>query len=432
MATDSLVAGLFSDPSLYEQQQLAVQRALNERTAQLTPEQQVTAGLRTAGYQLGQGLGGLMGVQDPQLKQISIMNELASQFDTSTSGGVAALAQALSSRGLQQPAIQLGQRALEMRKLEAESQAKTMERLTNEQKNAAGIADASGAVRGTPEWSDTYKTELSRLTAGVKGANIKEIGVAEGTRQPVYFDVATDTQFVMRPDATGKQVRVPFSGGVDRTTAKTSIDIPLAQVFDKAFSIKSAEEQAKNWDLYGQAYATIPSTRAKLGEVRDLIDQSFSGAGANVKLGASKLARSLNLPIDVNKASNTEIVEALTTQFAISELKKNFGSNPAVKDFEAQLKVKPGILQEPETFKKLVDKLDQGLQAEEIAYRQGKAYQKGNKNSIVGFDPYAARADATTKLMRLNSLVDKAEKNKITDAERQEAKKLQGELNAAQ
>ena len=93
MTTDSIVAGLFSDPNTYEMQQLALQRAMNERTAQLTPEQQVTAGLRTAGYQLGQGIGGLMGAQDPQMQMMSIVKQLSSQFDTSTSGGVAGLAQ---------------------------------------------------------------------------------------------------------------------------------------------------------------------------------------------------------------------------------------------------------------------------------------------------------------------------------------------------
>jgi hypothetical protein len=81
MATDSIVAGLFADPNAYEMQQLALQRALNERTAQLSPEQQVTAGLRTAGYQLGQGVGGLMGAQDPQLQIISQRNAILREID---------------------------------------------------------------------------------------------------------------------------------------------------------------------------------------------------------------------------------------------------------------------------------------------------------------------------------------------------------------
>ena len=48
MPTDSIL-GLFTDPSTYELQQLAQQRAMNERTAQLTPQQQVTANLLKIG-----------------------------------------------------------------------------------------------------------------------------------------------------------------------------------------------------------------------------------------------------------------------------------------------------------------------------------------------------------------------------------------------
>ena len=66
---------------LGEMQQLAQQRAMNERTAQLTPEQQVTAGLRTAGYQLGQGIGGLMGAQDPQMRLMSARNAVLREID---------------------------------------------------------------------------------------------------------------------------------------------------------------------------------------------------------------------------------------------------------------------------------------------------------------------------------------------------------------
>lgn len=329
MATDSVVAGLFSDPSLYEQQQLAVQRALNERTAQLTPEQQVTAGLRTAGYQFGQGLGGLMGVEDPQLKQIGMINQLASQFDTSTSGGVAALAQALSSRGLQQPALQLGQRALEMRKLEAEAQAKTMERLTNEQKNAAGIADASGATRGTPEWTDTYKTELSRLTAGSKGANIKEIGVAEGTREPVYFDVASDTQFVMKVDpATNKQVRVPFSGGVDRTTAKTSLGVKLPEgeaEFMKELGKLDAKRVNDAITLRDQSISTIKSLN-KLASLPD--NQLISGTFATGRVGATNLLATLGLasPSDINKLNESSQYQKVAGDVILQTLGGKLGA----------------------------------------------------------------------------------------------------------
>ena len=241
MATDSMVAGLFSTPEQYQQAQS--QAALNRgvQLAQLDPFQRASAQLYQGGYLAGGAIGGALGGQDPQLQALSTMRELSSKYDTNTSGGVAAFATELQNRGLTQQAFQLGQRALEMRKLEAEAQAKTAERLTNEQKNATAIADSSGATRGTPAWTDKYNTELARLTAGSKGANIKEIGVAAKTREPVYFDVATDSQFTIKQDPTnpGKQIRVPFNGGVDRTTSSTNVGVnPSISLVDKESNLR--------------------------------------------------------------------------------------------------------------------------------------------------------------------------------------------------
>lgn len=385
MATDSIIAGLFQTPEQYQASQNQAALARGIELAQLDPLQAARAQLYAGGYQLGGAIGSALGAEDPQLKAATTIQQLAGQYDTGTSKGLTDFANALRERQLYGPAAQIAAQIAPLRLKEAEATAKLREQI-----------------------------------------KVEKVGLAQSTQEPVYVDKVSNQQFVIR---NGQ--RIPYQGGVDQTTAKTAVNVPLDRVFDKFFTQKTAEEQAKNWDLYGQAFSTIPQTREKLAEVRGLIDQSFSGAGGNVKLGAAKLARSLNLPIDVNKASNTEIVEALTTQFAISELKKNFGSNPAVKDFEAQLKVKPGILQEPETFKKLVDKLDQGLQAEELSYRLGEQYRKNNKGSIEGFNPYTARADANAKLIRLSALVKKHQEGKMTPAEQAEATKLQGELNAA-
>ena len=164
MATDNM-AGLFTTPEQYQQAQN--EAALNRgiQLAQLDPLQAARAQMYQAGYQVGGAIGGALGGQDSQLQALSTIRELSNKYDTNTSGGVAALATELQQRGLTAQAYQLGQKALEMRKLEAEAQAKTMERLTTEQKNAAAIADSSGAMRGTPEWATAYKTSLTQLTA---------------------------------------------------------------------------------------------------------------------------------------------------------------------------------------------------------------------------------------------------------------------------
>lgn len=377
---DSQIASLFMTPEMYQQAQNEQALARANQFAQLDPLQRAAQSMYYGGYQAGNAIAGALGGQDPMLQQLSAVQGVMKQIDPNDPNSLLKAAQQLQGVAPQQ-AMQLAQRAQEiktaaLKNLETQSVvAKNMrEQLTTDQRNFAQARD------------EGYKGSFNQW--------LNEQNASKGT--------------------------------------KVAVNVPIGQVFDKFFTQKNAEEQAKAWDSYGQSFATIPATIDKLNEARNLIDQSFTGRNADVKLGAAKLARSLGLPIDVNKASSTELTEALTTQFAINELKKNFGSNPAVKDFENQLKVKPNILQEPETFKKLLDKLVIGLQSEQISYREGENYRKANKGSIEGYNPYVSRADAQTKLLRLTALMNKSKQGKITDTEKAEAVKLQGELNGGQ
>jgi hypothetical protein len=67
----SEILGLFTTPEQYQQNQLAQFQNRAAKEVQLDPFQQAALGARTAGYQLGQGIGGALGGEDPQLKMIS-------------------------------------------------------------------------------------------------------------------------------------------------------------------------------------------------------------------------------------------------------------------------------------------------------------------------------------------------------------------------
>lgn len=97
MATD-IVSSLFgTTPEMYQaaQRQQAQQQAL--QMAQLDPFQRATAGLQMAGYDLGQGVGGALGVQDPQLQKVSTVNALAKQFDLTNPEGMIQAADSVKS-----------------------------------------------------------------------------------------------------------------------------------------------------------------------------------------------------------------------------------------------------------------------------------------------------------------------------------------------
>lgn len=386
MATDNM-AGLFATPEQYQQAQLAQVQDQAVQMARLSPAQRASANMQIAGYQLGSGIAGAFGAQDPQLQALAAIRQLSNKYDTNTSGGVAAMATELQQRGLTQQAFQLGQKALEMRKMEAEAQAKTMEKLTTEQKNAAGLADSSGAMRGTPEWTDTYKAELTRLTTGNKGANIKEIGVAEGTRQPVYFDAGTDTQFVMRPNPqTGKQERMPFNGGVDRTTAKTNVDARNMgeSAFVKELGTLDAKKVSEAMTTRGAAIDQL-KTLQKMAEVQQR--PVISGTLAEQRTDVSNFFNTVGLSSNADrlKTANSQEYVKYSTGLVLDNLKKT-GYNPSNADMKVVQAIIPRLETDPTARTELIKFMAE--KANEVVTESNnlETYARSNKG-LTGYTP---------------------------------------------
>jgi len=99
MATD-IVGSLFGvTPELYQEQRDLMRQKQAMEFAQLDPRAQATYAFGRAGQQAGQALGGLMGVEDPQMRLISQRNALAKQFDVNTPEGLVKYGQALQQAG---------------------------------------------------------------------------------------------------------------------------------------------------------------------------------------------------------------------------------------------------------------------------------------------------------------------------------------------
>jgi len=96
---------LFTTPQQYQQNQLAQVQNRAFQEVQLNPFQQAALGARTAGYQLGQGIGGALGGQDPQLQIISRRQQLASQLDPSDPQSYMKVAKIAADAGDQQFAL---------------------------------------------------------------------------------------------------------------------------------------------------------------------------------------------------------------------------------------------------------------------------------------------------------------------------------------
>ncbi len=122
MATDSIL-GLFTSPQQYQQALQTEALGQGIKMAQLSP---VEAG-RAMGYagaaQVGRGLVGALGGEDPQLKILSLRNQLAQGKDFTSYEGWTKYTQELQQAGDLQGAAAAAQRATELRSKFEERQA---------------------------------------------------------------------------------------------------------------------------------------------------------------------------------------------------------------------------------------------------------------------------------------------------------------------
>ena len=416
MATSEIL-GLFQSPEQYQANQLAQfrQRAANE--VQLNPFQQAAIGMRQAGYQLGGGIGGALGGTDPQLDMISKRNALLGQLDQSDPESYMKVAQAAAQMGDGQFALAIAQ---EGRK--AASEYALIEQRTREKQGADPFEQLVRSGKYTTASLAAYKTsknvadlELIEKPEKQIAANIKEIGVAEGTRAPVYLDVNNDLQFTYQKGADGKQVRVPYTGGVDRTTAKVSASASSKGADEGAKTI--SELSAKRVDA---AKVSAGKAMEQAGLLQELLKtpQPISGSGAPVRVGALRVFSTFGLtsPKDDEALGNADKFNALAGERVISFIKA-LGSNPTDTDREFARTIGPALEKGTKTNADLINFL---LERARKVVKDADAienYFYDNNYSLRGYkSPFMTDLE-TPKSMAPNKPVGQMTRQELLDEE---------------
>jgi hypothetical protein len=291
MAQD-IVGGLFGiTPEMYQQN--VGEDILNQgvKMGQLAPDAFGRANVYAGAAQLGRGISGVMGAQDPQLRLISARNAIFSRTDPNDPDSLARAANELA------PFDPQGATALANQAREAAFKLSQVTKNLRERAGADPLQQLIRAGKYTPESIAEYaKTEdVSKLVTIEKPEkqNVKEVGVAAGTREAVYLDVNNDQQFVYQKGADGKQMRVPYFGGIDRVTSTTKVDVDKGETeFIKRLGAKDA-------DRVDAAMSMRESSVAALNSLNRLnqLDQNalISGSFANGRVGATNLLNTLGL-----------------------------------------------------------------------------------------------------------------------------------------
>jgi hypothetical protein len=373
-----IVPSLFGmTPDMYQGQQYQQDLKRGYELAQLTPGAAAQAGLMASVGQLGRGFAGAMGVEDPQLQLISNRNAIINQIDQTNPESLIKGAQMLARMGDQQGAFALADYA---RKAQSEvAQAQQRIAAANRERSQAmpadvqiasqiaSITDGLDQLKNQPASPErdramnmltTQLTQLERLTDKSKqvSANIKEVGVAEKTREPVYLDVNNDQQFIYKQDAQGKQVRVPFTGGVDRTTAKTSVGVKLPEgesEFLKELGKLDAKKVSDAMVTRENAAKTIESLN-KLASLPP--DQLISGQFASGRVGVTNLLQTLGLasPSDVTKLANSQVYEKTAGDVILQTLGGKLGAGFSNEDRKFIQALIPQLETSPQARKELI------------------------------------------------------------------------------
>jgi hypothetical protein len=436
---ENIVAGLFGlTPEMYGEQQRRSALREGVELAQLDPAARGAAMTYAGARGLGNAIGGAFGIEDPQLKMISARNTIAQQIDQTNPESILKGAQMLAQMGDQQGAMALAQYARQAQSEMAQAQQRLAAArasdaaATRERFQADPFQKLVESGKYTPpslaEYQRTGKPEdlvLYEKPEKPTSANIKEIGVAEATREPVYLDVNNDQQFIYKKDETGKQVRVPFTGGVDRKTSETKVGGVTLPAGESEFVKELGKLDAKKVSEAMVTRETATSTIKSLNKLASLPDNELiTGQFATGRVGIANLIQTLGLASasDAKKVAGSQEYQKVAGDVILQTLGGKLGSGFSNADREfiqgliPQLETNPNARRQLITF---MQNKNQEIVAETIRLEN---YAR-DKNGLKGFEPKIPMSVAPTQPRPYSGLSDAELDAKIRAAQTQQPRR---------
>jgi len=420
MAQESIVGGLFGiTPQTYERQQY--EQSLREGQSFGTPQ-----GLYASAAQLGRGIGGALGAEDPQLKLISARNAVMKEVDPNNPESIMAGAQKLASfdpEGATRLANYSREATLKASQITKNLQERRAASLGADVMKAnaeAGIKSAIRQLEGqeqTPEVVSAlqvYKDQLTALTRTKEYAPseitklMNERAQLDPVKDKEAYDILTAR---MKKLGSGKSMEEAIGEGFGL----------LGKALGGALK-KEGEEigkfSAENFNKLGMSVAAGTSSQRNLATLENALTNAFTGKFAESKEGIITSLTGLGIPVGddlKNAASNTQLIQAMGTRY-VFPLVKNFPGSLAAKELDRLEKTAPNALQQPETIQRLVNLMKVDLAENKYTYDRAKEHREKNK-TLVNFNEADSRIEFQTKLNKLQDLVSGVRRKKSKTAE---------------
>ena len=373
MATQS-IQGLFGGMGTPEEMQQQALQAKALQFAQLTPDQ----GLRLMGYkggaQLGQGLASAFGVdiQDPMMKQASMLKQMASQFDTGTVAGMKQYAKAVQSIN-----PEIGARAMAMAREMELSEAKlgSEKALTTQRERERAAADPFQKLvetgKYTPASLKAYKDSNDVADLQFKESDAKTTVIkADGRTKLINSQTG---EVIADLGAAGKTLEESLGTGLGKMVEA------LAGAQAKAAGAEAGKGVGKQSVEIQGKYTAIES----IDDALDMVKKGIYAGGYGPAMEAT--AKYTKGAVGSQKTlENTEQFRAYIGDVVIPRL-QDFGGNDSVEELKYLRSVLAGdtTLEKKSiegVLKRAKQKIDAGIkrvQAQQEAVSGGKPLPTG-------------------------------------------------------
>jgi hypothetical protein len=256
MATSEIL-GLFASPEQYQANQMAQFRQQAASEVQSNPFQQAAINMRQAGYQLGGGIAGALGGQDPQLQKITQRQQLLGMIDPANPDSYGQAIQAALQVGDQEAAFLLRN---EMMKVKEQAQTQQLNELKTQDyltqrglgMQERGLANLANELAGQLQNADgTINNDaLARLQSFPQGRAVLKALVPETMTVKEGETIVQKPTLPNQPFKTllaGAPKPIPFTG--DESNA--------------ALFLYQTNDPVKIFEKHGQAGLDAVDKRAK-------------------------------------------------------------------------------------------------------------------------------------------------------------------------
>jgi len=323
MATSEIL-GLFTTPEQYQLAQQQAQQAQAIQYANLDPMARASYGTFRAGQLLGNAIGGALGGEDPQLKLISMRQQLASQLDQNDPASFMKVAQLAAQSGDPQFAMAIADAGRQMQ---------------------AGMATARKATAEAQkaELSLTQETqlrdELSRLPQNASEAEILAVVTKYGSPDKVLSALQASTDKAAQRDLLTSQQSERLAQQERLAKEKLEAQAEQARKDNEARLERARENNASKAELAKIASEGRQAQNAIMNSIRESSLQLRQEAANEKKLAAQKqeqgLVSSFDAALDTLNTIATHPGKKAAVGFGGAQLSMIPGTDAA--GFAAQL-----------------------------------------------------------------------------------------------